>query len=50
MFLGIANYHAQLKKTRVREFSSPWITPELKKKIMFQRDKLKKQPKGSQQM
>ena len=39
MFLGIADYHAPLKKRRVRGISSPWITPELKK-LMFQRDKL----------
>ena len=41
MFLGIADYHAPQKKRRVRGISSPWITPELKK-LMFQRDKLKK--------
>ena len=41
LFLGIADYQAPLKKRRVRGISSPWITPELKK-LMFQRDKLKK--------
>ena len=41
MLLSIANYHAPLKKRRVRGISSPWITPELKK-LMFHRDKLKK--------
>ena len=41
MFLDIADSHAPLKKKRVKEISSPWITPELKR-LMFQRDKLKK--------
>ena len=41
MFLDIANSHAPLKKKRVKGISSPWITPELKR-LMFQRDKLKK--------
>ena len=41
MFSGVADYHAPLKKRRVRGISFPWITPELKK-LMFQRDKLKK--------
>ena len=41
MFLGIADYHAPLKHRRVRGISYPWITSELKK-LMFQRDKLKK--------
>ena len=35
------DYHAPLEKKRVRSICSPWITPELKK-LMFQRDKLKK--------
>ena len=41
MFLDIADSHAPLKKKRVKGISSPWITPELKR-LMFQRDKLKK--------
>ena len=41
MFLDIANSHAPLKNNRVKGISSPWITPELKR-LMFQRDKLKK--------
>ena len=41
MFLDIADNHAPLKKKRVKGISSPWITPELKR-LMFQRDKLKK--------
>ena len=41
MFLDIADNHVPLKKKRVRGISSPWITPELKR-LMFQRDKLKK--------
>jgi len=32
-FLGIADYHAPLKKRRARGISSPWITPELKLKV-----------------
>ena len=42
MFLDIADNHAPLKKKRrVRGISPLWITPELKR-LMFQRDKLKK--------
>ena len=41
MFLDIADSHAPLKKKRVKGNSFPWITPELKR-LMFQRDKLKK--------
>ena len=41
MFLDIADSHAPVKKKRVKGISSPWITPELKR-LMFQRDKLKK--------
>ena len=33
MFLDIADYHAPLKKKRMRGVASPWITPELKKLI-----------------
>ena len=41
MFLDIADNHAPLKKKREKGISSLWITPKLKR-LMFQRDKLKK--------
>ena len=40
IFLDIADYHAPLKKKRVRGISLPWITLELKS-LCF-RDKFKK--------
>lgn len=46
MFFGIADYHASLKKRKVRGISSPWITPELKKKTNALKRQTKK--KGSQ--
>ena len=49
MFLDIADYHAPVKKERVRRIPPPWITPDLKR-LIFQRDKLKKKAQGSQQM
>ena len=43
-FLSVCNLHAPLKRERVRARQAPWISSELKK-LIFERDKLKKIPK-----
>ena len=42
LFLEVVNKHAPIRKRKVRSTYSPWLTPEIKRK-MRQRDYLKKQ-------
>ena len=42
LFLEVLDVHAPLRKRRVRNKSSPWLTPYIKK-LMHKRDHLKKQ-------
>ena len=41
MFLKISDFHAPKRSRKIRNNHAPWLTPELKK-LMFQRDKLKR--------
>ena len=41
MFLKICDFHAPKRSRKIRNNHAPWLTPELKK-LMFQRDKLKR--------
>ena len=43
MFLRVADKHAPIKKKRVRNKRSPWLTANIKK-LMIERDKLKLTP------
>lgn len=40
-FLSVCDYHAPLKRKKVRNKPAPWLTSDLKK-LMFERDRLKK--------
>ena len=42
LFLEVLDVHAPLRKRRVRNKSSPWLTPYIEK-LMYKRDHLKKQ-------
>ena len=42
LFLEVLDRHAPLRKTRVKNKLSPWLTPHIKK-LMYKRDYLKKQ-------
>ena len=40
-FLAVANLHAPVKKTRVKNSKAPWLTPEIKR-LMWVRDTTKR--------
>lgn len=43
LFLSVANSHAPMKRKRIRNKKSPWITINLRK-LMVKRDELKQKP------